>query len=89
MIFLIVVVADVRQSVAHTCISNHTESTLRGMLQVVHGTCRDMTREEFLWSLPPKRAHIFVEHLLLGSDLLLFCIYQAAPSAVYEALCSP
>ena len=72
LIFLIVVVADVRQSVAHTCISNHTESTLCGTLQVVHGTCRDMTCEEFLGSSTTQEGTHLVEHLLLCSDLSLF-----------------
>ena len=45
-ILAVVVVAYVGELVAHTIISHHAKGSLRGTLQIIHGSRRDMTREE-------------------------------------------
>ena len=47
-IFAVVIVAHVGQFLAHAGIGYHAVSLLRGALQVVHGTCRDVADEQFL-----------------------------------------
>ena len=70
-IFVLIIVADVGQRLAHTQISHHAIGTLRGALQVVHGSGRDVPGEQFLGgSSTHQRAHL-VEHLLLGGNLSL------------------
>ena len=70
-IFVVVIIAHVRQFLAHAVISYHALRHLGSPLQVVHRTSRDMTSEEFLGSpASHERAHL-VEKLLLGSQLAL------------------
>ena len=71
-VFLVVVVADVGQLVAHAGVGNHRVDGLSDALQVVHGTCGDMSGEEFLGSTSAQERADFVEHLFLGRNLTLF-----------------
>ena len=72
LILLVVVVADVGQTIAHAGIDNHSESTLRGAFQVVHGSRGNVTSEQFLGSTATQQGTHLVEHLLLSGDLALF-----------------
>ena len=48
LIFIVIIVANVRQAVAHTGVCHHSECRLSGTLEVVHGSSGYMTGEEFL-----------------------------------------
>ena len=50
LILLLVVIADIGQSVTHAGIGYHAVSRLGSALQVVHSSCRYMSGEEFLGS---------------------------------------
>ena len=68
LILLVVVIAQVGQTVAHAGIGHHAVSTLCGTLQVVHGSGGYVSGEELLCSASSQeRAHL-VKHLLLGGD---------------------
>ena len=71
LVFLVVVVADVGQPVAHAGVGYHAVGALRGALQVVHGSRGDVPREEFLGGASSEQGAHLVEHLLLGGDLPL------------------
>ena len=49
-VFLVVVVADVGQLVAHASVCNHRIDRLRYTFKVVHGTRGNLSGEEFLGS---------------------------------------
>ena len=70
--FATVVVAQVRQLLAHARIGNHPVGLLRHALQVVHGPRGDMADEQFLGSPSAQRGAHLVQHLLLRGNLPFF-----------------
>ena len=71
-LLLRVVVAQIRQAVAHTGISNHAIGLLGDTLKVVHRTGRDAPDKEFLCGTTAQDSTHLIEHLLLGCNLTLF-----------------
>ena len=68
-IFVVVVIADVRQVGAHSGIGNHAVDALGDTLQVVDGAGGDVSGEELLCRTSAEQRTDFVEHCLLGGDL--------------------
>ena len=71
-IFVVVVVAQVGQLLAHAQVGYHAIGLLGDALQVVHGACRDTAQEEVFGSTSAQGGAHLVEHLLLGCDLPFF-----------------
>ena len=71
-VLLVVVVAEVFQSLAHAQVGNHAVGALGDALQVVEGAAGDMAREELFGGPSGQRGAHLVEHLLLGGDAALF-----------------
>ena len=72
LVLLIVIVAQIRQFLAHTCKGHHAVCLLGGTLQVVHGTRRDATNEQLLGSTSTQQRTHLVEHGLFGLQHTLF-----------------
>ncbi len=70
-ILLIIIIAQVGQTVAHAGVGNHAVSLLRHALQVVHRTGRNRTHKELLSGATTQGGTHLVEHLLLRRNLTL------------------
>ena len=71
-LFLIGIVREIRQSLTHTQIGNHTISTLGGALEVIECTTRDASQENFFGSASSQCGADFIEHLFFGGDAAFF-----------------
>ncbi len=70
-IFVLVIIAQVGQLVAHAHVGYHAVGLLGDALEVVHSTRGHMTREQFLGGTSAQGGTHLVEHLLLGGYLSL------------------
>ena len=70
-VLLVVVIAEVRQSLAHAGVSYHCVCLFGDTLKVVHGTGRYLADECLLGCTAAKNSAHLIKHLLLGGYLTL------------------
>ena len=71
-LLLAIVVADVRQLVAHAGIGYHAVGLLGDALEVVHRAGRDVSGEELFGCAAAQYSTHLIKHLLFSCDLSLF-----------------
>ena len=71
-VFIVVIIAQVRQFVAHACVCNHSVCLFCHTLKVVHCACGYMSDENLLGSTSAEYCTHLVKHLLLCGYLTLF-----------------